>query len=92
MSLLSKVEGREEWIFWCPGCGCCHYVNASWTRSGSDDAPTISPSILVRGHDNDTGKDTRCHLFVKAGQLVFLADSTHELAGKTVPMVDMDEI
>lgn len=29
-----------------------------------------------------------CHLHITNGQLIFCADSTHELAGKTVPMVD----
>jgi hypothetical protein len=29
---------------------------------------------------------TRCHLFMTDGQLQFLADSEHALAGKTVPM------
>ena len=28
----------------------------------------------------------RCHSFVKVGQIQFLADSTHALAGKTVPL------
>jgi hypothetical protein len=28
----------------------------------------------------------RCHLFIDSGQLRYLADSTHELAGQTVPM------
>jgi len=27
-----------------------------------------------------------CHLFVKNGQIEYLPDCTHELAGKTVPM------
>jgi hypothetical protein len=90
MSLLSKVEGRGEWIFWCPGCECCHYVNAAWTRTGTDDAPTIRPSILVRGHE--AGEDTRCHIFVTGGQIQFLGDCTHELAGQTVPMVSLDVV
>lgn len=28
----------------------------------------------------------RCHSFVRAGQIEFLGDSSHELAGKTVPL------
>jgi hypothetical protein len=28
----------------------------------------------------------RCHSFVKAGQIQFLNDSTHALAGKTIPL------
>ena len=28
----------------------------------------------------------RCHSFVKGGQIQFLSDSTHKLAGQTVPL------
>ncbi|MGC4033677.1 MAG: hypothetical protein QM754_18485 [Tepidisphaeraceae bacterium] len=28
----------------------------------------------------------RCHSFVRDGQIEFLGDCTHELAGKTVPL------
>lgn len=31
-------------------------------------------------------KCERCHLFLRNGMLEFLGDSTHELAGKTVPL------
>ena len=34
--------------------------------------------------------EQRCHLFVKNGQIEYCSDSTHSLAGKTVPMVDRD--
>jgi hypothetical protein len=33
-------------------------------------------------------KCSRCHTFVKAGQIEFLGDCTHALAGKTVPIPD----
>lgn len=91
--VLSKVEDREEWIFWCPGCECAHFVNASWTRSGTDEAPTIRPSILVRGHvGGKGGTPTRCHIYVTNGQIRFLSDCTHKLAGQTVPMTPIDDI
>jgi hypothetical protein len=32
---------------------------------------------------------TRCHSFVVAGQIRFLGDSTHALAGQTVPLAAM---
>ena len=31
----------------------------------------------------------RCHSFVRDGRIQFLADCTHELAGKTVPLPDI---
>jgi hypothetical protein len=77
----------------------------SWTWDGNETAPTINPSILVTGvqweHEEKfyrpghssvpTGGETTCHSFVRAGQWQFLADSTHALAGQTVPMVPLPE-
>jgi len=37
-------------------------------------------------------KDTVCHSFVKDGMIQFLSDCTHELAGKTVEMVDLNDV
>lgn len=52
--------------------------------------PTVSPSILVQYGGHDAGIDgappKQCHMFVRDGQIQYLSDSTHELAGKTVPM------
>lgn len=31
-----------------------------------------------------------CHSFVRDGQIEFLSDCTHALAGKTVPLLDID--
>lgn len=32
-----------------------------------------------------------CHSFVRAGMIEFLSDSTHDLAGQTVPLPDYPE-
>jgi len=50
-----------------------------WTWNKDRERPTVSPSINVIGH---------CHSFVRDGQIQFLADSKHDLAGKTVPLPD----
>lgn len=71
-----------------------------WSWNGSMERPTFTPSLLVRGTEDLTddeiklvmsgGKVTprplRCHLYVTDGQICFLSDCTHGLAGKTVPM------
>lgn len=36
------------------------------------------------------GKDIVCHSFVTDGNIEFLGDCTHELAGQTVPLPDID--
>lgn len=61
----------------------------NWTWNGSVDSPTLKPSILTRTHDGD--KLIICHTFVNDGMVQFLSDCTHELAGQTVPLLDVDE-
>ena len=65
-------------MFWCPGCECVHGVNDQWTFNGDDEKPTFSPSL------KSTTGSKLCHLFIREGQLQFLADSTHQYAGQTI--------
>ena len=76
--------GEDHWWFWCPGCDELHaYTTPRWTRTGTDDAPTFSPSLLCTyGKDNNK----RCHLFLRGGVLDFLGDCTHALKGQKVPL------
>lgn len=70
---------RLAW--WCPGCEDVHAVALDrWTWNGDRSAPTLSPSVLCTGN-------RRCHCFVKGGQIQFLSDCEHALAGRNVPMV-----
>lgn len=91
---------HDNWIaFWCPGCKRAHSIpvkpdSQGWEWNGDVTKPTISPSLLVHGHDYmepGEGELARkhqptCHSFVRDGSIQFLADSEHELSGKTVPM------
>lgn len=75
-----------------------------WQWNGSLESPTFSPSILVRGTvsptDNEiarilAGEDIEpkplvCHSFVRDGKIEYLSDCTHELAGQTVEIPDLD--
>lgn len=84
------VRRGDRVLFWCPGCDDVHMVPVTpdnpdgWSFDGNYDAPTLTPSLLTR-HGGRPG-DRICHLFVRGGRLVFLADCTHTLAGQTVPM------
>jgi hypothetical protein len=58
---------------------------------------TISPegrAMIDRGEpvppgmDEYPGTPTVCHSFVRDGNIEFLTDCTHKLAGKTVPLED----
>lgn len=84
--IVCAARGGSLWM-WCPGCDALHSVSfTGWDVDTSDlDRPTVSPSILVIGGP-DNG---RCHSFLVAGNWMFLADSTHALAGQTVAMVPL---
>lgn len=98
--LSAKLRSQEGGLvaYWCQGCESCHSirVNAtdrpSWTWDGNVDAPTFSPSVLVTYDGSDVGIDDappeRCHTFIRGGMVEFLGDSTHALAGQTLPLPD----
>ena len=75
-------------------------LGATWSFNGDMEKPTFDPSLLIRGKRPLIGDEYRrimagerldipdlvCHSFIRDGQIQFLSDCTHELAGKTVPM------
>jgi hypothetical protein len=108
---MRSIEGGQL-AFWCPGCNTAHGVvvdgSRGWSWDGNVEAPSFSPSVLVRSghycsnykpgdscwctynaaHPERPSKFTCsvCHSFVKNGQIQFLGDCTHALAGQTVPL------
>lgn len=58
-----------------------------WTWNGSTDKPTLKPSILTQG-----GRDglVKCHTWITDGQAIFLSDSTHEFAGQTRDLLEVE--
>lgn len=80
--------------FECPGCGQLHAIPTvgprAWTFNGSLERPTFSPSILVRWTSGPEHQAGVCHSFVRDGQIEFLTDCSHELAGKTVPLPEVE--
>lgn len=93
---MSKFYRHEKdpnyLVFYCPGCKRVHVIDASkWNVSGSDkEHVTITPSILVNG-DLSNPSVPRCHMFIKNGVMEYLSDCTHELKGKNIPMVDIED-
>jgi hypothetical protein len=76
-----------------------------WGFNGNMAKPTFTPSLLNRwgkhvdpnweepeGEGPEGGWSGICHLFVTDGQIIYCSDSTHKLAGQTVPMVDYDTL
>lgn len=83
VATISDDTGVKYIRLHCPGCGDEHLLSVKIHQwDGSMDAPTISPSLL---HDGPKG---RCHSFIKNGNIQFLNDSNHKLAGQTVPLPD----
>lgn len=74
--------GTDCVAFWCPGCDCLHPVRVEgpgkWDWNRDVNKPTLAPSILT------WGETFRCHSFVRNGQIAFLPDCSHQLAGQTV--------
>jgi len=91
MTFDEKTKVGTAYWFVCPGCGQGHrYVNRtdggspSWEYSGTPESPTFSPSLLCQWGDSQV-----CHFYVRDGNIEFLADSTHSLKGKTVPLSEL---
>ena len=57
-----------------------------WDWNRDTERLTLKPSILTTG-DQDM---PRCHSFVRNGQIQFLSDCDHELAGQTVDLLDVE--
>ncbi len=55
-----------------------------WKWNRSETNPTLTPSIRT------TDGTIVCHSFVTDGMVHFCGDSTHELAGKIVPLEEVD--
>jgi len=79
-------------------------TEGKWEWNGSMNQPTFTPSILVRGTVPITDDEHRrimagehiepkplvCHSFVRNGQIQFLSDCTHNLAGQTVDLPEIE--
>ena len=82
--ILDKDTGKKNWWFFCPGCECYHrFEEGRWKMTGTLDNPTFQPSLVCEG-------SLRCHLFVRNGEIDFLPDCEHKLAGQKVPMGEYD--
>lgn len=98
--ILRSVEGGRVafWCPGCDEChaitvGPLHSPGNNWGYNGDPDAPTFTPSLLVSYNGPDAGQiddgghrapPAICHSFVTDGQIQFLGDCIHALAGQTV--------
>jgi len=93
---LKHLDGMVQFV--CPACNSIHTISVAfddwdpkrpiWGWNNSDTLPTFTPSInRVVGPFPD-GKSKICHSFVKDGQIQYLGDCTHAMAGKTAEIPD----
>ena len=68
--------------------------SGNWTWNGDCEKPTVKPSILTRGGGRgwEDGKyvEVVCHSFVNDGKVQFLDDCSHEFAGMTMDLLDVE--
>lgn len=77
---------RRQYLYDCPGCG---YVHAFALKSEGGNhnfnmnlgEPTVEPSLM-----QNFAPGRKCHSFIRGGNIQFLGDCWHKLAGKTVPL------
>lgn len=91
---MAKVESIKNqsgehagWLIWSPGDNSHIMFDERWTFNGDFEKPTFTPSMLVNAHIPGA---VRSHFFVTDGKIRYLSDCDHELAGKTIDMVDVD--
>lgn len=88
MKIEEVTGGPHTHYFYCMGCRTGHgFSDKIWTYNNNPDKPTVRASILVRFHHR--GKDMVCHSFITDGQIEYLSDCTHDLAGKTVELPEL---
>jgi hypothetical protein len=104
-STLRRATGC--YLHWCPGCEEMHSLPDNWAFDGNLEKPTFTPSFKHSGvkktvvdgkwtggwerDNNDNTIPFVCHYVLTAGVLNFCGDSTHMLAGKSVPLPKLPE-
>lgn len=83
-------ENEIQYQFKCPGCGIIHAFDKRWTFNNDFEQPTFRPSLLVEYTWGKDKEEHRCHSYVTNGEMRFLNDCTHELAGQTVELTELE--
>ncbi len=98
MKILEFTKDATTWfthVFYCEPCKTHHGFNISnkgypiWTFNGDLEKPTINPSILVT-FPRENKPNMVCHSFVTDGKIQYLSDCTHELAGQTIELSNVE--
>ena len=88
ISLKNQDGAHGGWLIECPACGFGHLFDKGWTFNGDVDKPTFRASMLI--YEDTVNNRPRCHSFVTDGKIQYLADSTHDMRGRTVDLPDIN--
>ncbi len=80
-------------LWYCPGCECHHHVpcDAGWSWNGSESLPSLTTSVRHSWTFGEAHEPRCCHYFVTNGEIHFCSDSTHALAGKQLPLPELED-
>lgn len=106
MGKLRKAA-NDVVLFWCPGCDEAHQViiagDKAWGFNNDFEKPTFTPSYLTWHDPNPEANPNRipkwekfrvgfrCHSFITDGNIQFLEDCTHSLAGQIVELPEFKQ-
>lgn len=98
VSIVTRDGKAYGYSFYCPGCKFSHVFTTKkleihdpeWYFNGDVNNPTFNPSLLLNSTRGPEQKKLTCHLFVANGQIQYLNDCTHDLAGQTIEMEDRE--
>lgn len=89
-------RGPDGYFWWCPACSRMHPLPDGWKFDGDLERPTFSPSFkhtwraftshTAEGLGQGERYNAVCHYILTAGQVAYCDDSSHAMAGKTIPM------
>ena len=99
----SGDEGLHYWCQGCDSAHMIKTKgNGAWGWNGDVENPVFTPSVLVTYPANPDAEEQfkewrterRCHTFVgcngaQPGEVIFLGDCTHALAGQVLPLPDL---
>ncbi len=86
MTKVHKSDNGNHAI-WCPGCESVHVIDKRWAFNGDLDKPTFHPSLKVNGNPKYKHPTAPlCHSYIVDGEIKFLPDCTHAMAGQTVDL------
>lgn len=82
---------KNQYVIISPATGQYVVFDERWEFNKDFEKPTFYPSMLMTyPKENPETGHVRDHFFVRNGKIQYLSDCHHEMAGKTVDMVDCD--